>query len=127
MAATCIAIWRPNVARGVDVALGFERHQHADLAQALGDLVVDVARDHALPDVELGHPAQVHVLADRGDEALELVGDGLAGAGEMGGLKTFERPVGVEGDLGGLARLNAWKASLRATKSVSEFTSTMAA
>ncbi|GLS53249.1 hypothetical protein GCM10007886_14320 [Methylobacterium gregans] len=87
----------------VHVALGLERDQHADLPEALGDLVVHVGRDHALADLELGHAAQRHVLADRGDQALQLVGDGLAGAREVGGLETLERAVTVERDLGGLA------------------------
>ena len=96
-----MAIWTAEGGENLHVAFGFERDQHADLAEAVGDLSVDVGRDHTLGHVELGHAAQGHVLADRGDEAGERLLDRGRTTGEVSSLEAFERTVGVEGELGG--------------------------
>src|SRR5262245_55976334 len=51
----------------VGLATRFERHDHPDLAQAIGNRVVYVGTDHSLPDGQGGGPAQRHVLADLRD------------------------------------------------------------
>ena len=66
------------------VALALERHQHADLAEPVGDLVVHVLGDEAVADRHGGRAAHAHVLADGGHHLLDVVGHRhrLAGIGQ---------------------------------------------
>ena len=54
----------------VGVGLEFERHQHADLAEAGGQRVVHVGGDDAVARPRAAPPAQHQVLADRGDQSV---------------------------------------------------------
>ena len=47
-AAICIAIWRPSAASASVLAGRFQRDDHADAAEAVGDLAVDVMADRAV-------------------------------------------------------------------------------
>ena len=57
------------------VARRFERDDDADLAEPGRDAVVHVARDRAVLDGEIGAPPERHVLADRADHLLQMIGD----------------------------------------------------
>src|SRR5262249_2233822 len=66
------------------IARLFKRDAHPDLAKAGRDGVVHVARYDAALDAEIAAPAKRHVLADRADHRLEIVGDGSLAAAIVG-------------------------------------------
>ena len=59
------------------VAGGFEPDQDADLAEARRCCAVHVACHDAVPDLDRGVAAEVHVLADGGDQAGDILLGGL--------------------------------------------------
>ena len=80
------------------VAGGFERDQHADLAEAVGDRIVQVAADRARIDRKHGGAAQRHVLADLGDAVGQRLGNS-----DAAGLRRLDRldiGAGIERDIG---------------------------
>ncbi len=85
------------------VARALQRDQHADAAKVGGDGVVHIGGDGAFSHLETGRAAQHHVLADGGDQIGDRVGHGLA-IGGLGRRDGLDRAVGVQGDLGCLAR-----------------------
>ncbi len=105
----------------VGVAGRFERDDHADPAEPVGHRIVHVARHHALADRKLGGAAQRHVLADLGDGVGDGIGDGDA-ADRRGEDLVDVGPVSSAASA--IIFTSPWNRSLRATKSVSEFTST---
>ena len=123
-----MAIWRPRVGEHLDVALGFERHEHADLAEALGRPGRGRRwRSTPLVDVELGDAAQGHVLADGGDEVWQACPSPWSRRRGSARPRAPSSVPSVSSASLAASRTKAWKLSLRATKSVSEFTSTIAA
>ena len=77
-----------------------ERHQHADLAQARNELVVHVADHDALGHFEARDAAQVHVLADGGDEMGQVSLDGLVERRHMGLLDRVDIVAVLDRELG---------------------------
>ena len=101
-AAICIATSRPRAVEFLRVASRFDRDQHADLAETLGDRIVHVGADHTLADRERRSTTQRHVLADGrdrgGDRLLHgLVAD-LGGLDSLGVAAVGQRGVGDQLD-----------------------------
>ena len=93
-----------------------------DLAEAVGDEVVDIGADDAVRDLEPLGAAQGHVLADRRDR----MRDGIrhrAAARIRRGLQRLDIIALLERDMGDVAHQRL-EALVLATKSVSELTST---
>ena len=82
----------------VGLAGGFERDQHADLAQTVDHRIVHVGADRALADRQSRRAAQCHVLADLGNG----VGDGIGNrdAASLGRVDFFDVRAGGERDVG---------------------------
>ena len=85
-----------------------------------------VARDGALLDGEIGGAAERHVLADRADISLMVSATVLCRPETWPCDSLSRSALGLKRRLGDARRIS-WNASLRATKSVSELTSTSAA
>ena len=82
----------------VGLAGGFQRDQHAHLAEPLDHRIVHVAADRALADRKLGGAPQRHVLADLGDRFGNVFGDGAAAG--LGRLDLLDVGADVERDVG---------------------------
>ena len=106
----------------VGLAGEFQRDEHAHLAGAVDHGAVDVARHHALPDRERGRAAQRHVLADGGDRVRRS-------RSRRSTLPTlaaliFSTSAPTSSATCAIILTRPWNWPLRATKSVSELTST---
>ena len=76
------------------VARRFKRHDHGDLAEAVGDLALHITADDAVARRPSGGAAQRQVLADGGDG----VGDGVGDRAAAGiGLRAELRDIGLAG------------------------------
>ncbi len=76
----------------------FERNQNADAAEPIGHRAMDIARDHALADRQLGGPAQRHVLADLGNGVVDRIGGG--DVADLGGEDLVHVRAGIERHVG---------------------------
>ena len=106
--------------------LGFERHQHADLAEARRQRIVHIGGDDAALDREPRRPAQHQVLADARRPVRSAPRRPCGRCRDRRvcfSASTSPLPVTASP---ATVRTNAWNSSLRATKSVSELTSTSA-
>ena len=70
---------RDGVGR-IGLAGRLDSDQHAELAEIVGNRVVDIGRDSALLHAKPGRAAEAQVLADRADRILDRVGHRLVGA-----------------------------------------------
>ena len=80
----------------------FERHEHRDLAEAVGDEVVDISADDAVRDLKPLGAAQGHVLADRRDCMRDGIRD-RAAPRIFGGFQRLDIIALLERDMGDVA------------------------
>ena len=86
-----MAIWRPSVPRAVGIALGFERHEDADLAEASVDRVVHIGRDHALRRPRASATRRRVMFSPMvAIGVLQAILDGRLRAREVGGLERLD-------------------------------------
>src|SRR5690606_29043977 len=72
------------------IALGLQRHENADLAEPLADLIVHVGRDDPLLHYQALAAPQGHILANGGDELGQFLADSTPGSGIVGLRERFQ-------------------------------------